>query len=66
MHSMPGEPLPDEYDLLIYAKNGHRPQLLEHLAESFPSHILIDRGKHRRERESRHPPTVANPLKTGE
>ena len=29
----PGEPLPDEYDLLINAKNGHRPQLLEHLAE---------------------------------
>ena len=30
----PAEPLPDEYDLLGYAKNGHRPQLLEHLAET--------------------------------
>jgi len=28
----PGGPLPDKYDLLIYAKNGNRPQLLEHLA----------------------------------
>jgi hypothetical protein len=37
----PGEPLPDEYDLLIYAKNGERPQLLEHLAELFPRHIQI-------------------------
>ena len=32
-----GEPLPDEYDLLIYAKNGDHPQLLEHLAEGAPS-----------------------------
>jgi hypothetical protein len=45
----PGEPLPDEYDLLIYAKNGHRPQLLEHLAETFPRHIQIHYGKYRRE-----------------
>ena len=32
----PGGPKPDEYDLLIYAKNGHRPMPLEHLAEVFP------------------------------
>ena len=35
----PGGPLPDKYDSLIYAKNGHRPQLLEHLAELYPRHI---------------------------
>lgn len=45
----PGDPLPDEYDLLIYAKNGHRPQLLEHLAELFPRHIQIHYGQYRRE-----------------
>lgn len=45
----PGEPLPDEHDLLIYAKNGHRPQLLEHLAEVFPRHIQIHYGQYRRE-----------------
>jgi hypothetical protein len=45
----PGEPLPDAYDLLIYAKNGHRPQLLEHLAEVFPRHIQIHYGRYRRE-----------------
>ena len=45
----PGEPLPDEYDLLIYAKNGHRPQLLEHLAELFPRHIQIHYGQYQRE-----------------
>ena len=45
----PGEPLPDEYDLLIYAKNGHRPQLLEHLAEVYPRHIQIHYGQYRRE-----------------
>ncbi len=45
----PGEPLPDEYDLLIYAKNGHRPQLLEHLAEVFPRHIQIHYGQYQRE-----------------
>jgi hypothetical protein len=44
-----GEPLPDEYDLLIYAKNGRRPQLLEHLAELFPRHIQIHYGRYRRE-----------------
>jgi len=44
----PGEPLPDEYDLLIYAKNGHRPQLLEHLADLFPRHIQIHYGRYRR------------------
>ena len=38
---LPGEPLPDEYDLLIYAKNGHRPQLLEHLPKVFPRHFQI-------------------------
>jgi glycosyltransferase involved in cell wall biosynthesis len=45
----PGEPLPDAYDLLIYAKNGHRPQLLEHLARMFPRHIQIHYGSYRRE-----------------
>lgn len=45
----PGEPLPDEYDLLIYAKNGHRPMLLEHLAELFPRHIQIHYGQYQRE-----------------
>ncbi len=45
----PGEPLPAEYDLLIYAKNGHRPQLLEHLAEVFPRHVQIHYGQYRRE-----------------
>ena len=45
----PGEPLPDAYDLLIYAKNGHRPQLLEHLAEAFPRHIQIHYGQYQRE-----------------
>ena len=29
------------YDLRIYAKNGHRPQLLEHLPELFPRHVQI-------------------------
>jgi len=47
--SLPGEPLPDEYDLLIYAKNGHRPQLLEHLAELYPRHIQIHYGQYKRE-----------------
>lgn len=46
---LPGEPLPDKYDLLIYAKNGHRPQLLEHLAEIFPRHIQIHYGRYQRE-----------------
>ena len=45
----PGGPLPDEYDLLIYAKNGHRPMLLEHLAELFPRHIQIHYGQYHRE-----------------
>ena len=45
----PGEPLPDEYDLLIYAKNGHRPQLLEHLAELYPRHVQIHYGRYRRD-----------------
>ena len=45
----PGEPLPDKYDLLIYAKNGHRPHLLEHLADVFPRHIQIHYGRYRRD-----------------
>ena len=45
----PGEPLPDKHDLLIYAKNGNRPQLLEHLAELYPRHIQIHYGKYKRE-----------------
>ena len=46
---LPGEPLPDKYDLLIYAKNGHRPQLLKHLAEFYPRHIQIHYGQYQRE-----------------
>jgi hypothetical protein len=38
-----------QYDLLIYAKNGNRPQLLEHLAELFPRHIQIHYGRYRRD-----------------
>ncbi|MCZ2341702.1 MAG: hypothetical protein LC104_07885 [Bacteroidales bacterium] len=45
----PGEPLPDQYDLLIYAKNGHRPGLLEHLCEVFPRHVVLHYGQYRRE-----------------
>ena len=45
----PGEPLPDEYDLLIYAKNGIHPQLLEHLADVFPRHVQIHYGRYRRQ-----------------
>jgi hypothetical protein len=45
----PGEPLPTEYDLLVYAKNGHRPGLLEHLAELYPRHVQIHYGQYRRE-----------------
>ena len=43
------DPWPNDYDLLIYAKNGHRPQLREHLAEAFPRHIQIHYGRYRRE-----------------
>jgi len=49
MNPRPGERLPDAYDLLIYAKNGHRPQLLEHLTEAFPRHIQIHYGQYQRE-----------------
>ena len=45
---MPEGPLPAEYDLLIYAKNGHRPGLLEHLAELYPNHIQFHYGQYRR------------------
>jgi hypothetical protein len=45
----PGEPLSDQYDLLIYAKNGNRPQLLEHLADAFPRHVQIHYGQYKRE-----------------
>ena len=33
----------------MYAWKGHRPQLLEHLAEIFPRHIQIHYGSYRRE-----------------
>ena len=33
----------------LYAKNGHRPQLLEHLAKLFPRHIQIHYGQYKRE-----------------
>ncbi len=45
----PGEPLPAEYDLLLYAKNGHRPGLLEHLRETFPRHVVLHYGQYQRE-----------------
>jgi len=45
----PGGPLPAEYDLLIYAKNGHRPGLLERLAELYPRHIQFHYGQYRRQ-----------------
>lgn len=45
---MPDGPLPAEYDLLIYAKNGHRPGLLEHLAELYPNHIQFHYGQYKR------------------
>lgn len=45
----PEAPAPDKYDLLIYAKNGHRPGLLEYLAEAFPRHVQIHYGQYRRE-----------------
>ena len=45
---MPEGPLPAEYDLLIYAKNGHRPGLLEHLAELYPNHIQFHYGQYKR------------------
>jgi hypothetical protein len=35
--------------LLIYAKNGHRSMLLEHLAELYPRHIQIHYGQYQRE-----------------
>lgn len=46
---MPGGPLPAKYDLLIYAKNGNRPGLLEHLEELYPRHITLHYGKYKRE-----------------
>lgn len=44
----PEAPAAARYDLLIYSKNGHRPQLAEHLAEVFPRHIQINYGKYNR------------------
>ncbi len=46
---LPDGPLPDKYDLLIYAKNGHRPGLVEHLEEIYPRHITFHYGRYRRE-----------------
>ncbi len=45
----PGEPLPDEYDLLLYSKNGNRPGLLEHLCEVLPRHVVLHYGQYKRE-----------------
>jgi hypothetical protein len=45
----PHGPLPVKYDLLIYDKNGHHPQLPEYLAEAFPRNIRIKYGKYKRE-----------------
>ena len=44
----PKGPAPEKHDLLIYAKSGHRPQFLKHLAEVFPKHIQIHYGQYRR------------------
>lgn len=46
---LPSGPQNLQYDLLIYAKNGHRPGLLEFLASMFRSHIQIHYGKFKRE-----------------
>lgn len=40
----PGGPTDIKYDLLIFSKNVHRPQLLEYLAEQFPRCILFHNG----------------------
>ena len=45
----PSGPATAAYDVLIYAKNGYRPGLLEFLAENFKSHIQIHYGQYRRE-----------------
>lgn len=45
---MPEGPLPAEYELLIYAKNGHRPGLLEHLAELYSNHVQFHYGQFKR------------------
>ncbi|HMP80109.1 MAG TPA: hypothetical protein PKD54_11700, partial [Pirellulaceae bacterium] len=45
---IPEGPLTAEYDLLIYTKNGHRPGLLEHLAELYPNHIQFHYGQYKR------------------
>ncbi len=44
----PEGPAEVKYDLLIYAKNGHRPGLLEHLADTYPRSIQIHYGSYRR------------------
>ena len=46
---MPGGPLPNKYDLLIYSKNGYRPGLLEYLQEIYPRHITFHYGHYHRE-----------------
>ena len=45
----PGEPLPAEHDLILYAKNGNRPGLLEYLFELFPRNVQIHYGQYKRE-----------------
>ena len=34
---------------MIYSKNGHRPNLLEHLCEVFPRHVVLHYGQYKRE-----------------
>jgi hypothetical protein len=45
---LPEGPLPAEYDLLIFAKNGHRPGLLEDLQGRFSKTKIIHYGQFKR------------------
>jgi hypothetical protein len=45
----PGGPLPARHDLLIYAKSGHDPSLIERLTRAMPRSIVLRYGQFRRE-----------------
>lgn len=45
---VPDGPLEVAFDLLVYDKNGHRPQLLEHLVQTFPRSKVIQYGHYQR------------------
>lgn len=45
---IPSGPTDAKYDLLIYAKNGTRPQLLEFLERTFKNHVTIHYGRFER------------------